>query len=64
MKLLYDSFGPTGGFSQGPPENVVEYASYSHSCEGDLVCKVTHANPPQFNAPVFYENKTQVILYE
>ena len=61
MNVVFSCFA--GGFMQGPPESVVEYCAFQHKCEGDLVCKVTHANPPQFNAAIFYEDKTQVRNY-
>ena len=44
----------------GPPEQIVPYAEFLYPCETDLVCKVTHKDPPQFNSRIFFENKEEV----
>lgn len=31
-----------------------------HSCEGDLVCKSISDKVPYFNAPIYFENKSQI----
>ncbi|KAJ2538115.1 H/ACA snoRNP pseudouridylase subunit [Coemansia sp. RSA 1933] len=49
-----------GGGSYGPPESVLEAGSFMHSCEGEMVCRLTNAKVPYFNAPIFLENKTQI----
>ena len=30
------------GFSEGPPESVVEIGTFVHACEGDMVVKSTN----------------------
>jgi len=52
--------GGRGGFDQGPPAMVIDYCTFMHSAQEDLVCKVTHKDVPYFNAPMFLENKTQI----
>ncbi|CAN6439782.1 unnamed protein product [Victoria cruziana] len=53
--------GGGGGFrDEGPPEEVVEVASFLHACEGDAVTKLTNEKIPYFNAPIYLENKTQI----
>ncbi|XP_024365056.1 H/ACA ribonucleoprotein complex subunit 1-like protein 2 [Physcomitrium patens] len=52
--------GGRGGYDEGPPEEVVEVASYLHACEGEAVTKLTNEKIPYFNAPIYLENKTQV----
>merc|ERR550539_1064961 len=32
----------------------------SHTCQGDIVLKVTQKDVPYFNAPIYLENKQQV----
>ena len=44
----------------GPPENVVPVGTMSHTCQDDLVLKVTQSDVPYFNAPIYLENKQQV----
>lgn len=46
--------------NQGPPETVVEVATYHHSCQEDIVCKLTNEQIPHFNATVYLENKEEV----
>ncbi|KAG0596851.1 hypothetical protein M758_UG289100 [Ceratodon purpureus] len=52
--------GRGGGYDEGPPEEVVEVASYLHACEGEVVTKLTNDKIPYFNAPIYLENKTQI----
>ncbi|KAG0575281.1 hypothetical protein KC19_VG333200 [Ceratodon purpureus] len=52
--------GRGGGYDEGPPEEVVEVASYLHACEGEAVTKLTNEKIPYFNAPIYLENKTQI----
>ncbi|XP_064457052.1 H/ACA ribonucleoprotein complex subunit 1-like [Ornithodoros turicata] len=52
--------GGYGGYDQGPPEEVVEFAFFSHPCQDDLVCKVTEERVPFFNAPLYLQNKQQI----
>merc|ERR1719308_233659 len=53
-------FGGRGGFDQGPPERVIDLGKMSHTCQDDLVVKVTQKDVPYFNAPIYLENKQQV----
>ncbi|KAG6547755.1 hypothetical protein Mapa_010568 [Marchantia paleacea] len=56
-------FGGRGGGGyrdEGPPDEVIEVAVFSHACEGEAVTKLTHEKIPYFNAPIFLENKTQI----
>ncbi len=59
--------GGRGGFGsgnrfqdQGPPETVIPLGYFTHTCQDELVCKVTLSDVPYFNAPVFLENKQQI----
>lgn len=52
--------GGRGGFDQGPPAMVIDYCTFMHTAQEDLVCKVTHKDVPYFNAPMFLENKKQI----
>ena len=52
--------GGRGGFDQGPPERVIDLGKMSHTCQDDLVVKVTQKDVPYFNAPIYLENKQQV----
>lgn len=60
------SRGGRGGFGgrsapSGPPDTVLEMGSFTHPCEGDLVCKSLNATKvPYFNAPIYLENKSLV----
>ncbi len=47
---------------QGPPEHVIPLGNMAHTCQDDLVLKVTQTDVPYFNAPIYLENKQQVIL--
>ena len=44
----------------GPPETVDKIGFMSHTCQDDLVLKVTQTDVPYFNAPIYLENKQQV----
>ena len=44
----------------GPPEKVDKIGVMSHTCQDDLVLKVTQTDVPYFNAPIYLENKQQV----
>ncbi len=54
--------GRGGGFQRdfGPPDTVVAIGDMSHTCQDDLVLKVTQTDVPYFNAPIYLENKQQV----
>ncbi|KAI9228349.1 MAG: H/ACA ribonucleoprotein complex subunit 1 [Piptocephalis tieghemiana] len=49
-----------GGYSTGPPDTVIEMGSFTHPCEGEMVCKSTNDKIPHFNAPIYLENKSQI----
>mmetsp|Transcript_20310 Transcript_20310/g.26314 ORF Transcript_20310/g.26314 Transcript_20310/m.26314 type:complete len:183 (-) Transcript_20310:176-724(-) len=54
-------FGGKGGrMPEGPPERVVEVGLVMHACEGDIVCKLTNANIPYFNASIYVDKDTRV----
>lgn len=38
--------GKGGGFTEGPPDSVVEIGTFFHSCEGDMVIKSTNDKVP------------------
>jgi len=42
------------------PDQVVEIGSYSHACEGEIICKLTNPKIPYFNGTIFLENKSKV----
>jgi hypothetical protein len=44
----------------GPPERVIPLGEMTHTCQEDLVMKVTQTDVPYFNAPIYLENKEQV----
>jgi hypothetical protein len=46
----------------GPPERVICLGEMAHTCQEDLVMKVTQTDVPYFNAPIYLENKEQVPL--
>jgi H/ACA ribonucleoprotein complex subunit 1 len=37
-----------------------EMGVFAHVCENEMVFKSTHKKIPKFNAPVYFENKSQV----
>ncbi|XP_050697681.1 H/ACA ribonucleoprotein complex subunit 1-like isoform X2 [Eriocheir sinensis] len=49
-----------GGGGQGIPDEVLEFGEVMHSCQDDLVCKVTHVDFPQLNTPIYLENQMQI----
>ncbi|KAJ1981989.1 H/ACA snoRNP pseudouridylase subunit [Dimargaris xerosporica] len=50
-----------GGFApQGPPETVVPMGTFTHPCEGEMVCQSTNPKIPYFNAPIYLKNKQQI----
>ncbi|WZZ30931.1 hypothetical protein YC2023_014332 [Brassica napus] len=55
-------FGGGGGGwrDEGPPDQVVEVATFVHACEGDAVTKLCQEKIPHFNAPIYLQNKTQI----
>eukprot|EP00607_Mallomonas_marina_P000637 CAMPEP_0182428276 /NCGR_PEP_ID=MMETSP1167-20130531/21877_1 /TAXON_ID=2988 /ORGANISM="Mallomonas Sp, Strain CCMP3275" /LENGTH=147 /DNA_ID=CAMNT_0024611059 /DNA_START=115 /DNA_END=554 /DNA_ORIENTATION=- len=55
-------FGGRGrGFvDEGPPAEVCEVGSFLHDAEGELVCRLTHAMIPYFNAGIYLENKSKI----
>ncbi|KAK0750400.1 Gar1/Naf1 RNA binding region-domain-containing protein [Schizothecium vesticola] len=55
--------GGRGGYQQrdmGPPATVLEMGKFIHACEGEMVCESINPKIPQFNAPIYLENKTSV----
>lgn len=38
----------------------IEVGTFTHLCENDIVCETTCGKIPYFNAPVYFENKTQI----
>ncbi|WZY75100.1 hypothetical protein YC2023_021484 [Brassica napus] len=56
-------FGGGGGGGwrdEGPPDQVVEVATFVHASEGDAVTKLCQEKIPHFNAPIYLQNKTQI----
>ncbi|CAF2136506.1 BnaA02g04000D [Brassica napus] len=55
-------FGGGGGGwrDEGPPDQVVEVATFVHASEGDAVTKLCQEKIPHFNAPIYLQNKTQI----
>lgn len=61
MYVLGRGGGGGGRFQdQGPPETVIPLGYLTHTCQNDLVCKVTLDDVPYFNAPIYLKNKQQV----
>eukprot|EP01039_Chlorochromonas_danica_P004936 gene4936-5419_t len=52
--------GGRGGVEEGPPAEIVELGSFMHSAENEMVCRLTHAMIPYFNAGIYLENKAKV----
>ncbi|XP_022205360.1 probable H/ACA ribonucleoprotein complex subunit 1 [Nilaparvata lugens] len=56
--------GGGGGFNrfqdQGPPEQVIPFGYFTHSCQDDLVLKSEVNDVPFFNAPIYLEDKQQI----
>ncbi|KAI8350333.1 H/ACA ribonucleoprotein complex, subunit Gar1/Naf1, partial [Choanephora cucurbitarum] len=51
-----------GGFNnnQGPPAEVVVAGTFMSACEGEMVCQLTNAKVPFFNAPIYLQDKTLI----
>eukprot|EP01038_Epipyxis_sp_PR26KG_P010459 gene10459-14050_t len=49
-----------GPIDDGPPAEVVEVGVFLHSAEGEMVCRLTNAMIPYFNAGIYLENKAKV----
>lgn len=49
-----------GRSDEGPPAEVTELGSFLHDAEGEMVCRLTNAMIPYFNAGVYLENKTKI----
>jgi rRNA processing protein Gar1 len=39
---------------------VQEFGHFTHSCQKDIVCKSDIESVPYFNAPIYFEDKTQI----
>ena len=52
--------GRGGRGPEGPPDSVEPVGTLMHDCEGDLVCKLTHAKVPYFNASIYVDKNTRV----
>jgi len=48
------------GREEAIPDELVEIGSYSHACEGEIICKLTNPKIPYFNGTIFLENKSKV----
>jgi len=46
-------------WNEGPPEWIEEAGVVMHTCEEELVCKVTHEKVPMFNQRVFLEDNKE-----
>lgn len=51
-----------GGRNQdfGPPEHVIPFGHFTHSCQDEIICKAKIEDVPYFNAPIFLQNKQQI----
>jgi H/ACA ribonucleoprotein complex subunit 1 len=52
--------GGRGSYDEGPPAEVCEVGAFIHSAEGEIVCRLTNANIPYFNAGIYLQNKSKV----
>ncbi len=52
--------GGRGGFQQGPPASVVEVATFSHACEGELIA-MTEGNKVPLLARQIYTKNMQLV---
>ena len=52
--------GGRGGFQQGPPAAVVEVATFSHSCEGELIGMVDGNRVPLLARMIYNANKQMI----
>lgn len=39
---------------------LTEVSTFLHACEGEAVTKLTQEKIPQFNAPIYLQNMTQI----
>ena len=46
-----------GGFQQGPPATVVEVATFSHACEGEIIAMVDGNRVPLLARMIYNANK-------
>ncbi|WFD36513.1 H/ACA snoRNP pseudouridylase subunit [Malassezia cuniculi] len=58
----FSARGGRGGMhNAGPPASVIEFGSFKHAVEGEMLCASTDPqHVPYFNAPIFLENKSQI----
>jgi H/ACA ribonucleoprotein complex subunit 1 len=49
-----------GGFQQGPPAAVVEVATFSHACEGDIIAFVESNRVPLLARSIYTQSKQLV----
>ena len=52
--------GGRGGYDQGPPEQLVVCAEFTHECEGKMICSTTDGKVPLLTRQIFLQNKTKV----
>ena len=53
--------GGGGRFDQGPPGYVIPYCAFEHTCEQQIVLKVTDmGRVPKFNRGVYLETKAKI----
>lgn len=52
--------GGRGGFQQGPPASVVEIATVSHSCEGEIIAMIDGGKVPLLARQIFTQNKSLI----
>lgn len=53
--------GGAGRFDQGPPGYVIPYAVFEHTCEQQIVLKVTDlTRVPKFNRAIYLESKAKI----
>jgi hypothetical protein len=48
------------GFDQGPPEQIVEVATFQHSCEGLMICNVVGHQIPLLMRSIYLANKNKI----
>ena len=53
-------FGGGRGMDEGPPAEICVIGTFMHSAEGEMVCKLTNAMIPYFNAGIYLENKSKI----
>ena len=52
--------GGSFGRDEGPPAEICEAGVYLHSAEGEIVCRLTNAMIPYFNAGIYLQNKSKI----